>query len=656
MQHVTTPGRTVSSAPRRPVQRVDPDKWATYFQMLLRGAGKNEAAQAAGIAYNTALRLHQDPKKSSGYEQYKQWLANDLRDVVPEKELSRQAKRALVDFEYFRLRYFGHISMPWHIKAAEVIVKALESPDKEFLVVNCPPGSGKSTLMTHDIVTWALVRNRALRVMIGTKAATTGADYTTRIKNSLDRILPVEADEIEKALGLATDAEATLLQDFGRFKPEGTGYWRADKLVLARAGGVPAHQKEASLVSFGEKSGFLGGRYNLVIWDDVVTDQNCRTPAQQEELARWWRTTAESRLEPGGVLVLQGQRMSAHDLYRHVLDLRDITQHLDGDYDPEKLPSKYTHIKFPAHDDAKCKGGDSKHRDHDAAKAKPWPKGCLLDPKRLTYRDLRVAEYNDPRSYATVYQQEDTDPGSVLVNPAWIAGGQDPITGEHYPGCWDKDRHVGQLPQNLAGDVYSVVTADPSPTMYWGAMWWLYQPSTDFDHLIDIERRKMQAPDFLDWNHATGEFSGLLEDWWQTSRDLGRPITHVIVEANAAQRFLLQYDHAKRWTSMRGVQLYAHTTTRNKSDAALGVQTLGPHYRHGKVRLPGHWASRGPVMALYNEVTRYPDSATTDLVMAHWFLRFQSSRLFLPQMDKPYAFNRPDWVRNRHRGLGVVAS
>jgi hypothetical protein len=186
-------------------------------------------------------------------------------------------------------------------------------------------------------------------------------------------------------------------------------------------------------------------------------------------------------------------------------------------------------------------------------------------------------------------------------------------------------------------------------------MWWLYQVETDYHHLIDLERKRMSAPDFLDWNHATGRFSGLLENWWQAGKDVGRPVSHVIVETNAAQKFLLQYDHARRWSSERGVQLVSHDTKHhNRSSAEYGVTALAPHYKHGKVRLPGHWVTRKPVMSLYDEVTRYPDSTTTDMVMAHWFLLWQAPRLFTPQLAQPYKFNRPTWIRSRTRGFGAA--
>lgn len=651
-------GRDVVKPPP-PNARVPAEKWVEYFAGLKAGRSREESAKYAGISRATMLRIHADPRASSGWEFYKKWLADSVTDVTPYTQLNTAAKRAWNDFEAFRRRYFGHISMPWHVQAGNKIIELLATPQKEFLIINCPPGSGKSTLMTHDIPVWAVTRDRTLRCMIGTGAESTGADYLRRIKTTLERTIPVEAAPDDEVLGLACDARSTLVADYGRYRPEGASYWSQDKLVVAQRGGVPAHQKEASFAAYGRGSQFLGGRFNLVIWDDVVTDTNSRTPAQQAELARWWRTTAESRLEPGGLLVLMGQRMSAHDLYRHALDIKDITAVLDleeDDIDMEKLPRKYHHVVFKAHYDEKCAGGGTKGPGHDPLKAKPWPDGCLLDPVRLTYRDLMVAKHTDARSYACVYQQEDTDPGSVLVDPQWINGGIDPINGTMYPGCWDKDRACGQFPDNLAGDCWTVATADPSVANFWGCFLWVYQGATKYMHLVDIRRKRMEAPELLDWNHANQRFTGLLEEWWQMSNDVGRPLTHAIVEVNAAQRFLLQYEHAKRWSSLRGVDIVGHYTgAQNKSDPKLGVGALAPEYRHGRVRLPGAPLTRTQIVPLYNEVTRYPDSATTDCTMAQWFLLWNTARLFPERPSEPYRFNRPSWLRGVHRGMGVGA-
>ena len=90
------------------------------------------------------------------------------------------------------------------------------------------------------------------------------------------------------------------------------------------------------------------------------------------------------------------------------------------------------------------------------------------------------------------------------------------------------------------------MTVDPSPTRFWAIEWWVYQPSTEFRWLMDLERTPMEAGEFFDFNPATRQFTGLLDEWVNTSRELGLPITHV-VEDNAAQRFLLQYDMVHQW-------------------------------------------------------------------------------------------------------------
>jgi hypothetical protein len=72
----------------------------------------------------------------------------------------------LNDFGYFRSRYFARSSSPWIEEAAEKMVVLAESPNKEYVVVNQPPGTGKSTAWTHDFPLWLAVRDRQRRTMI----------------------------------------------------------------------------------------------------------------------------------------------------------------------------------------------------------------------------------------------------------------------------------------------------------------------------------------------------------------------------------------------------------------------------------------------------------------------------------------------------------
>lgn len=958
--------------------------YAQARQTMSRAA----AAKAAGISYNTATSidrgegLHAKVAKNVTSQMS---AARELADNPPKSraELTPEALRALDDFGFWRRRYLGRLSTPWQEDAAYKVIEWLHSEDKEYVVVNAPPGSGKSTLFTHDIPAWLACRDRGIRCLVGSRTERQAKQYVGRLRRTFDRRRPVQADPNELALGLAADAEATLIDDFGRFKPLLADLWRMDEFVLAQLDEQLLEDKEPSFAAYGMDSGFLGSRANLVIWDDLadkclpghvtlsmhdgthkrvdeiqeydlllptadganelrnrvvaiedngiqpiyritttsgrrldctanhpvltpegwvradellpghglkvavrytlhaadpltddawmlgvmvgdgcLTSGNCslavsdpeikeratkiaqdkgwgvreypgqikfskgarqffrehgmegkgswtkrvpdaikradamtrraflsgyldadgsvdsrrsfgisfvsvsrdllcdvqdllarddisstlaersgtykaerrpswhlrigtagagkaarvlspvcarkaalldlgvdrgttewgvtdavakievldpqptfaiqttqgiivaeglvthnttmRTAEAREGIRTWWDDEAETRLEPGGLLVLQGQRMGPEDIYRHALDQRlgeEDDEPTDGEDD---RPQKYRHVIYKAHDDSRCTNVHGKDSPY-------WPDGCLLDPRRLPWSGsggLRTIRSNREDKFRVLYQQEDLDPASVLVNPMWVTGGMS-VDGEMFPGCRDERRGLCELPhESLHGRLISVATADPSPTKYWGVQWWIVRVTDDGPqerYLMDLLKETLDAPDFLDWNHATNSWTGVMEQWQKRSADLGLPITTWIVEANAAQRFLLQFEHVKRWMAARRVTVRAHQTHRNKADPDFGVETIAPHYRYGRVRLP--WrdgAARLKSMSLIEEVTRWPEGRSDDEVMAHWFLEWQLPSLWQRNQHQPRA-KRPSWLTKEPALTGWVA-
>ena len=102
--------------------------------------------------------------------------------------------------------------------------------------------------------------------------------YVGRIKRSLERDVPMRADADSLAAGISFDAAACLQDDFGAFKPEGrSDKWRATELVVRQLNGVALDDKEATVSAWGQDSGFLGGRFDFVVWDDLVDRKNVKT-------------------------------------------------------------------------------------------------------------------------------------------------------------------------------------------------------------------------------------------------------------------------------------------------------------------------------------------------------------------------------------------
>jgi hypothetical protein len=323
----------------------------------------------------------------------------------------------------------------------------------------------------------------------------------------------------------------------------------------------------------------------------------------------------------------------------------------EGDDELEgTLTPVYRHIVYKAHYEDRCQG---RH----GLDAPPYPEGCLLDPKRGRWsgpNGLRAISMTKPRNFRLSYQQEDVEADDVLVPELWIAGGTDPESGELLPGCWDNRRELCQLPEGLVGPLLSIATVDPSPTKMWALQWWVYAPNAaDQSFLMDLERRAMPANELLDWNANDGQFYGLMEEWQLRSVELGLPITTWIVEVNAAQRFLLAYDHVRRWVASRSTSIVPHTTSARKLDEDKGPWIIRDHFRYGRVRLPGSNSVR-PAMArlksmkLVDEVTRYPNPGITDdQVYACWFYFTKIPTIAAGLKRQIRTQRRPSWMARR---------
>lgn len=511
----------------------------------------------------------------------------------------------------------------WRQDAAKRVVDwLLDRSEKTYVDINVFPGSGKSTLFTHDIPVWLVCgggfedpkRGRALRALIGHESKRIAEHYVLRIRRLLEMTRPFYDKE------QALQAELVLTEAFGRFRPlvsEGEeSIWAKNEFLVAQLGDVDLYEKEPTFQAASRQAGFLGERVDFYVWDDLATYKNSRNPDVAEETDHWFEDEAETRLEPGGLGLLVGQRLGPLDLHAKRLSKMWI--------DPEGVAHpKYRHVVFPAHNDRTC---DGDHRQWDLAE-----EGCLLDEYRLPWKELQKIVHEP--NFRTVYQQEDSDPEAVLVLPVWLDGGQDPY-GYDAPGCWDRERGFFEVPDTGAPPerLISYAVVDPSASNWWAVEWWCLQPGDSphprdwFRYLIYGRRAKLQAGGpggFLDWDNESQDHVGLMHDLQIRSHQIGIPIRVWILEANAAHRHLFQYDHFRRWKRrFPFVNVIAHQTQRNKNDPELGVEgTLRMAYRNGLKRLPRKPGTEtlNYTKAKVGELTRYPNSETDDTVLADWF-------------------------------------
>lgn len=559
----------------------------------------------------------------------------------------------MVDFEFFRRHYLGHISTPWQLETHAILTESLKNPTQEFIVENVAPGTGKTTLL-HDLACHLTCLDRRMRGLFGSRIENNARRQLNRVRRSLERTSPPKARTELIEAGIAVDAIGCLAADYGLFKPTSTDTWRADEFIVAQFDDIPIEEKEPTWSCYGQNSGVLGNRFNVIFWDDVVDKVSIRTLDAQTEQRAWFDDEAETRLEQGGTMMLVGQRMAPTDLYRYCLDKVVDADPDDEDGDPNPTHI-YRHVIYKAHYEDRCQGKLTHKKD-----APPYPEGCLLDPYRRPWYGsdgIRAVAATKKTTFLIQFQQEDADPDDILVKPIWIAGGVDPDDGVMYPGCWDTDRDICELPKGLNPPFYSIATVDPSPTKMWALQWWLSAPeASNQSFLMDLERRSMPANELLDWNANTKEFYGWMEDWQKRSVEMGHPITTWIVEVNAAQRFLLAYDHVKRWMQKWGVTILPHSTSARKLDQDKGPWIVRDHFKYGRVRLPGKQRvesnARSKSIKLIEELVRFPNPGSTDdQVYACWFYFTHLPNLAFKQAPSQRLW-RPPFMR---RPTGRVA-
>lgn len=478
-----------------PQNRLDPEKLRAFFAAQVRGAGFMAACIETGTnpatmeKYQAALQGEGEPwrvkavkyaieafpdRGSWGEEKLAKAVDDDgpvnVLDPIPRHKLSTEAINALDNIELFAERYFGIMLAPWQQQAAAQIVKLLNSEEKEYACINVAPGTGKTMFFTLIIPAWLICRDRTIRGMTGHASANISKQEVDNLRRVLQRDIPMRATDTDLKLGIGKDAVATLAEDYGRFKPlpSENAPWRAEYFSVAQMGGIPLGEKEYTWTAIGYNSIFIGTRVNFAIWDDADSAK-ARSELTRDEIFRTWDQVAEQRIEPGGLLVIQGQRLGGDDLYRHVIDKKKVPDDIDDEWDSDDdithYDPLYHHIVYKAHYEELCKGKATHKRT-----SKAWPEGCLLFPSRVSWRQLQQIKLNNPRDYEVLYQQEDVDQKHVLVRQIWVDGGIDPDTKEEYIGCWDYDRHLCEWPHGLSKPYFSIATVDPSPSNFWACL------------------------------------------------------------------------------------------------------------------------------------------------------------------------------------------
>jgi len=174
------------------------------------------------------------------------------------------------------------------------------STQKRFKLILMPRFTFKSCIVTIGYSLWRLAKDYNFRILIYSDALAKSKGFLNSITNHITGKV----------------AGSRFREIFGHWEVDPKkDKWNQEQIVIAYRQNA---QAEPSVDTGGQDSSKIGFHYDLIIFDDIVSDQNVTTKAQMDKTVDCYKK-ALSLLKPGGDIVIVGTRWHFGDLYGRLL-------------------------------------------------------------------------------------------------------------------------------------------------------------------------------------------------------------------------------------------------------------------------------------------------------------------------------------------------
>jgi phage terminase large subunit-like protein len=502
------------------------------------------------------------------------------------RELPRWKQVLLENPDLFILRYFPHRIEKledFHLRLIHTCMNVVRG------LIEYPAGHGKTTLASTLLPIVDICRDPNIRIAIIGKNDS-------------------EAEAIMSVIQAELCDNEELIRDFGPFKPEPESQkpWALGRMSVAKR---TRRAKEATIAVFGSGAKtVLGYRTDKTICDDVITEKNSATPVQRAKTKDWFDLCVETGPEHmDSILTVVGTRFDPNDLY--------------GDLEEMVNPENGEHLWKLQKEDAVADD-----EEHLTLWPERWPWLRLMEQK------AKVGTLSFNKRYRNIA----VDASRMVFREEYVRGGW--ANGTQYVGCLDRTYKFGTF-----GDNWRIVAGfDPAVGAGRSAKFCAHAVLAEAscrEHdrcfwVVDMTRAQMTLPQ---------QVNLILEKHQEYS------LFKSVVEANSYQQGLFQAIQHKMNETGEQLAVEPHYTNRtNKPDPEVGVQSMSPWFEKCAVHIP--WAdafSQRRMQQFVDELIMYPDSRTTDTVMAFWF----AWKTLQEQAPKFGSYNRLD----KNRSLRTLA-
>ena len=327
----------------------------------------------------------------------------------------RNARLYLDDYgEYVH----GYTPVPFHV----VWQKALMNPSISRLLITVPPDHAKTQVSGIQYPCYMIGKDRNIHIGLISNTATQAERKSVSIRDTIG--LNPKYREV-----------------FPNIYPDFHKGWSSAEWYVQRD---DPGDKDSTLKAAGFRGPITGDRYDLIILDDIVDQENTVTAYQRERMEEWVRDTVLTRLTPGGKVVAIGTRWHHEDIYAYFTKRGWYVIHMP------------------------------------AINVDPEGREFALWEERHPLEELKGLQTLEPLAFERIYQGNPTPAEGALIKEEWWQ-------------WYDLDRRDAMLEfaervvQTLDTASKDKTINDPSVIMTWA----LYQNNA---YLINVVRNRVQYP------------------------------------------------------------------------------------------------------------------------------------------------------------------
>lgn len=164
-------------------------------------------------------------------------------------------------------------------------------------VVLLPRGHAKTTWLNTVLLSWLESRHPNLRVGLISNTAKQANAFSRAIRFTL------EANEYQHDI-------------FGNLA--GKHKWNDVEWIQLNSALIGT--KDVNMYSAGAGGAIISKRFDLILCDDILDEENTNNPDQREKIENWFWKTLKPCLAPQGSMIIIGTRWAEGDLYQQLIE------------------------------------------------------------------------------------------------------------------------------------------------------------------------------------------------------------------------------------------------------------------------------------------------------------------------------------------------